>query len=319
MARERSTLTNPDRRTYLKALGVGGVAGLGSVAGCVSVSDGGDEGNGGENGDTETTATATEGDTTTAEDGGDGTTTGGDGGGESTQIVAGTAPGFPPFEMKEGGELTGFDVELLEAVVGEAPGYQLQGWQEFEFSSLIPALQGDKIDVVAAAMTITDERDGKIDFTESYYDANQAIIVRAGGDFQPSELGDLSGRMVGAQEGTTGEEVVQSELIESGDLQQSNYKSYGNYVLSVQDLENGNIDAVVLDKPVAETFASQRDVEIAFVYETGEQYGFGVREDDDDLLQALNEGLAAVQDGGTYEELRNKWFGQSESTTESGS
>jgi polar amino acid transport system substrate-binding protein len=81
-------------------------------------------------------------------------------------------------------------------------------------------------------------------------------------------------------------------------------------VLSVQDLENGNIDAIVIDQPVAQTFASQRNVEIAFVYETGERYGFGVRTDDDDLQEALNSGLAAVQDDGTYEEIRNEWFSQ---------
>jgi polar amino acid transport system substrate-binding protein len=71
---------------------------------------------------------------------------------------------------------------------------------------------------------------------------------------------------------------------------------------------NGNIDAIVIDQPVAQTFASQRDVDIAFTYETGERYGFGVRTDDDDLQEALNSGLSTVQDDGTYEEIRNEWF-----------
>jgi polar amino acid transport system substrate-binding protein len=125
----------------------------------------------------------------------------------------------------------------------------------------------------------------------------------------PESLDDLSGRMVGVQEGTTGEGVVDSELIEEGDLQESNKRVYGNYTLAVQDLENGNIDAIVLDQPVGATFADQRDVVVAFVYETGERYGFGVRQNDDARQQAINEGLAAVQDNGTYEELRNEWFG----------
>jgi polar amino acid transport system substrate-binding protein len=284
-----------DRRSYLKAVGAAGVTA--TLAGCT-----GNGGNGGGGGD------------------GDGSGDGngdGDGGDTDTatptetpapQIVAGTAPGFPPFEIKEDGELTGFDVELFEAIVAETE-YEFGGWREFEFDALIPALRDERIDAIAAAMTITDERDQVIDFSDPYYSADQSVIVRAGGDFMPESLDDLSGRMVGVQEGTTGEGVVDIELIEEGDLQESNKRVYGNYTLAVQDLENGNIDAIVLDQPVGATFADQRDVVVAFVYETGERYGFGVRQNDDARQQAINEGLAAVQDNGTYEELRNEWFG----------
>jgi polar amino acid transport system substrate-binding protein len=236
---------------------------------------------------------------------------GGGGGGGGQEIVAGTAPGFPPFEMKdEDGNLIGFDIDLLEAVVAETD-YTLAEWKTFEFSSLIPALQNDRIDVIAAAMTINEERKQTIAFSDPYYNADQSVLVRDGGDFQPSALGDLAGRTVGAQEGTTGAGVVKSELIDAGELQQSNFNTYGNYVFAVEDLENGNIDAVVLDKPVADTFASQRDVAVAFVYETGERYGFGIRQDATDLQSALNDGLSAVQEGNTYADIRNEWFSES--------
>ncbi|MFB6223880.1 MAG: transporter substrate-binding domain-containing protein [Haloarcula sp.] len=234
---------------------------------------------------------------------------GGGGDGGSTEITAGTAPGFPPFEMKQDGELVGFDVDLLEAVIDETE-YTLAGWEEFEFKSLIPALTNDNIDVVAAGMTINDERDKTIDFSDPYYSSNQAIVVSDDGEFSPEALADLSGQPIGAQKGTTGESVVQDELIKPGDLDESNYNSYGNYVLAVEDLQNGNIDAIVIDKPVAQTFAAQRPVSIAFTYETGENFGFGVREDDDEFTQALNDGLSTVRDGNTYQELTNKWFGQ---------
>ena len=231
------------------------------------------------------------------------------GGGSGGQtIVAGTAPGFPPFEMKnEDGELVGFDIDLFEAVVDETD-YTLEEWSEFEFSSLIPALQNDRIDAIAAAMTINEERQETISFSDPYYNADQSILVANNSDFRPESLDDLSGQRVGAQEGTTGAGVVTSELIEEGQLDESNFNTYGNYVFAVEDLENGNIDAVVLDQPVAQTFESQRDVQVAFVYETGERYGFGIRQDDSELQSALNDGLATVQDNGTYEEIRNEWF-----------
>jgi polar amino acid transport system substrate-binding protein len=267
-----------DRRSYLKIAGVGGSFAL---AGCLSSFGGGDDGDGG------------------TDDGGDGS---------AGTIVAGTASGFPPFEVTEGGELKGFDIDLLEAVVEETD-YELEEWEDFnKFESLIPGLQNDRIDVIAAAMTINDDRDQAIDFTDPYYDANQAILVRDDGEFSPGSLDDLSGHKVGAQKGTTGENVVKEQLIEADKLKQSNYKAYDNYTLAVTDLENGNVDAVVLDTPVADSFQGERDVTTAFTYETGEKYGFGVREDDDDLREALNEGLATVMEDGTYEDLTKKWF-----------
>ncbi|MFC7185753.1 basic amino acid ABC transporter substrate-binding protein [Halorubrum yunnanense] len=231
-------------------------------------------------------------------------------GGDGTTITPGTAPGFPPFEMQEDGELIGFDIELLEAVVGETE-YELGEWATFEFDSLIPALtQNEEIDVIAAAMTITEERQETIAFSDPYWESDQAILVRGGGDFQPSGWEDFEGVSVGAQSGTTGADQVQSNLVEPGIVAEDDSRTYGSYVLAVEDLENGNIDAVVVDNPVAETFAANRDVTIAFVEETGEEFGFGLRQGESDFQSALNDGLATVRDDGAYEEITNTWFGQ---------
>ncbi|MFC3477082.1 basic amino acid ABC transporter substrate-binding protein [Halobacterium litoreum] len=229
------------------------------------------------------------------------------GGGSAGTIVPGTASGFPPFEfVNEQGELVGFDVDLLTAVVDETD-YELGEWSDLNFDTLITALQNDQIDTIAAAMTITEGRDETIDFTDPYYDANQAVLVRENSDFRPSGTGDLADRPIGAQSGTTGESEMQA-LVEEGVVSESQTTAYENYVLAVQDLVNGNVDAVIVDTPVAETFVADRPVVSAFTIETGEQYGFGVRTNDDDRQQALNEGLQAVMDDGTYEELTRKWF-----------
>ncbi|MEZ3144180.1 basic amino acid ABC transporter substrate-binding protein [Halobaculum sp. MBLA0143] len=256
-----------DRRTYMKLVGASGVAGITATAGCATGTGGGAE-----------------------------------------EITPATAPGFPPFEMKnDEGELVGFDVDLLTAVVEETE-YTLAGWEEFEFSSLIPALRNDRADVVAAAMTITDDRDESVDFSDSYYSADQAILVADGSDFAPSALSDLASGAVGAQEGTTGAGVVEEQLVNGGDLASSDFNTYGSYVLAVEDLVNGNVDAVVVDTPVANTFAAQRPVSVAFTYETGENYGFAVQEGDSDLQSSLSEGLTAVRESGTYEDLTAKYF-----------
>ncbi|WP_418286767.1 transporter substrate-binding domain-containing protein [Halorubrum sp. DTA46] len=231
-------------------------------------------------------------------------------GDDSDVITPGTAPGFPPFEMREDGELIGFDIDLLEAVVAETE-YEIGEWATFDFDGLIPALtQNEEIDVIAAAMTITDDRRETIAFSDPYWESDQAVLVRTDGDFQPTAWADFEGRPVGAQSGTTGADQVQNNLIEPGVIDEDDYSSYGNYVFAVEDLENGNIDGVVIDLPVAETFAAQRDVEIAFVEETGEEFGFGIRQGEDEFQTALNDGLAAVRDDGAYAEITDRWFGQ---------
>ncbi|MBV0901316.1 transporter substrate-binding domain-containing protein [Haloarcula salina] len=230
-------------------------------------------------------------------------------GGGSQTLTAGTAPGFPPFEMKRDGELVGFDVSLLEAVVAKSD-YELSGWDELEFKSLIPALNNGNVDVVAAGMTINEKREEAIDFSDPYYSSNQAIVTREAGSFSPSSLDDLDGALVGAQKGTTGESVITEQLVETGTIEASAYKAYGNYVLAVEDLLNENVDAIVIDVPVANSFVGDRPITTAFVYETGEQFGFGIQSGNEQLASALNGGLTAVRDDGTYQELTAKWFGQ---------
>lgn len=277
------------RRAYLKASGVVGIVATG-LAGCLEDANGdGDDDGADDNGDDGT-------DDADADDGD-----------EVTEIVAGTAPGFEPFEMNVDGELVGFDIDLLEAVVDETD-YELADWTEIEFDSLIPALEDGSIDVIAAAMTITEDRQERIAFSDPYYSADQSVLVQTGGDFQPESLENLEGRDVGAQSGTTGEGIVEDELIAEGLLDESDYDSYDNYVLAVEELERGTLDAIVIDEPVGASFESDREVEVAFTFETGEEYGFGVRQDADDLQAALSESIEAVQESSQYEEITQEWF-----------
>ena len=273
-----------DRRAYVRALGAGGLA-VG-VAGCTGNGNG--DGDGGveiafeiETGeqygfgiredDSERLEAVNSGLEAAREDGirdalyeeyiesgedaGD-VTEGADGGTDAGTIVAGTAPGFAPFEFENSeGELVGFDVELTEAIVARTD-YEFGGFETFEFDSLIPALQDGNIDLIAAAVTITEDRDEQIDFSDPYYEANQAVLVRSGVDFDPSSREDLEGRAVGAQSGTTGEQEV-DKLVDDGIISEQDKQTYDNYELAVTDLENGNIDAVIIDVPAAADFANR--------------------------------------------------------------
>lgn len=226
---------------------------------------------------------------------------------DETVINPGTASGFPPFEFIEDGELTGFDVDLTEAVVEEA-GFELGEWTDLDFDSLIPALTDGDIDFIAAAMTITEDRAETIAFTDPYFESDQSVLVREGGDFQPTAEADLAEAAgIGAQSGTTGEGEVE-RLIDEGVVDGGDFTTYDNYPLAIEDLTAEIIDAVMVDLPVAESFEATRDVEIAFTIETGEEFGFGMRQDDT-RIDDINTALGAVQDDSTYDDIVADYFG----------
>jgi polar amino acid transport system substrate-binding protein len=224
------------------------------------------------------------------------------------KIIVGTSADYPPFEFVEDGEIVGFDIELITSLLEEL-GYTVEV-QDIGFDSLVPSLVSGKIDVIAAAMTITPEREEKIDFTDSYFNSNQSILVRADSDFNITEDEDLSNLIIGAQTGTTGELWVIENLINitNATMTDDQLKRYDTYTLAVLDLDNGNVDALILDYPVAESFAKDEDRTVEYFISTEEHFGFGVSKGDTELLDGLNEELEIFMESDEWTTLLNKYF-----------
>ncbi len=224
-------------------------------------------------------------------------------------LRVGTSPDFPPFEyVAKNGSIVGFDIDLIR-LLAKKIGYDDIEIVTMDFDSLIPALKQGKFDVIAAGMTITPEREKEVSFTKPYWNANQAILVRKDSDFKPKSLDDLAGKTVGVQTGTTGEYYVEDYINKTGI--NIEVKTYSSFVLAVQDLVNGRIDAVVVDTPVAKMFEKQYPVVVSGIIETGEQYGFAVRKEDTQLLNELNKALEEVMNSPEWEKLVEKYFGSS--------
>ncbi|MET1159720.1 MAG: basic amino acid ABC transporter substrate-binding protein [Thermoprotei archaeon] len=222
-------------------------------------------------------------------------------------LIVGTSPDFPPFEyIDEEGNVVGFDIDLIRLLAKKA-GYKDIEIVTMDFDSLIPALTQGKIDVIAAGMTITEERKKVVDFTDPYWEADQAILVKKDGGFMPSSVDDLDGKTVGVQTGTTGADYIKNYAKEHG--LNIIIKEYTSFVLAVQDLVAGRIDAVIVDSPVAKMFEQKYPVKIAVIIKTGEVYGFAVRKGDTELLQALNKALQEVKNSPEWNELIEKYFG----------
>jgi polar amino acid transport system substrate-binding protein len=209
---------------------------------------------------------------------------------------------YEPFEMKEeDGTDTGFDMEVLRAI-GERADLELSVI-DLPFDGILGSLAAGDCDVVGSAVTITDERAQQVDFSDPYFDAEQSLLIKADND-EITGIADLSGKTVGVQSGTTGETYA-NENVEGGTIT-SFEDSDGLFAA----LESGTIDAILQDLPV-NGYRSTQDssVEVVETYPTDEQYGFAVEKGDSELLDFVNEGLQAIRDDGTYEELFTKYFG----------
>ncbi|KQV65790.1 ABC transporter substrate-binding protein [Nocardioides sp. Root122] len=207
---------------------------------------------------------------------------------------------YEPFEFTEGGEVVGFDPDVLK-IAADAEGLDTEvidvAWETITTGE---ALNTDQCDVAAGAMTITDERAAVMDFTDPYFTATQALMTKTGSGI--SSLEDLAGKKVAVQDGTTGADYVRENAPKDTEI-----VSYEDSSLMQQAVLTGKTDAGVNDNGLLNYFVSQNpEVEVVTEFETGEEYGFSVKKDgNDDLLTAINDGIASDD----YDTVYEKWFG----------
>jgi polar amino acid transport system substrate-binding protein len=219
------------------------------------------------------------------------------------RYVVGTNASFPPFEYVEEGEIVGFDIDLVKEIA-ELQGFEVE-FRDISFDSLIPGLASGSLDMVAAGMTITEARKEVVAFSDPYYSANQSVLVHEESEEDLTVL--FGSNDVGVQTGTTGDTWVRDKLIER-DILSGEIRNYDSYVFVIRDLANKNIDAAVLDKPVAETYSKDNPVKVVAEVITGEEYGIAVGKNNQALLEEINAGLAKVIENGTMDELIEKYF-----------
>jgi polar amino acid transport system substrate-binding protein len=224
----------------------------------------------------------------------------------SKALVVGTDAAYAPFESQDAqGNIVGFDIDVVAAIAANQ-GLEVKfvntPWEGI-FNTLA---QGDR-DLLVSAITITEERKQTMDFSNPYFDANQLIAVAENSTV--SKFADLKNLKVGVQTGTTGDEVVQSLLGKDS----ANIKRFESTPLALKELEAGGVQAVVADNGVVENYvANNANFKFKTVSDdsfTPEQYGIAVRKGNTELVEKLNNGLAAIKADGTYEKIYAQWFG----------
>lgn len=234
--------------------------------------------------------------------------------GEAIVLQVGTNAAFDPFEyMDEDGQTPiGFDIDLINAIAADQ-GMTVE-IQNLEFDGLTMAVQNGQLDAAIAGISVTPERMEQVAFTETYYDAGLNIAVAADNEDINSEE-DLAGKIVAAQQGTTGANKCE-ELQKAGVV--SEVKILPDINICMLELANGSVDAVIMDIPVnnkyVELHPDEAKIAAEFVVPEGEEerFAIAVAKDNTELLDKLNAGLQNVKENGTYDELFDKYFGTAE-------
>ena len=216
--------------------------------------------------------------------------------------------GFAPFEyIDEDGNTVGFDVDLSNALA-EKLGLTCEWLPNQAFDTLVPTIQqGGKADISIAGMTISDERLEQVDFSDPYLNSNQGIVAAAGSDLNSESL-NAEGMQVACQTGTTGDEWI------SENLPNATKVPLADVTAALMGISTGLYNAMVIDLPVAQNMIAESfsDLEVVEEIPTGEQYGIAVSKDNPGLLAAINDALAAIEEDGTMDEIKQKWFGTTE-------
>lgn len=222
------------------------------------------------------------------------------------KVVVGTDASFAPFEYMDKGKIVGFDVDFLDAVMKEAGlEYELKniGWDP-----LFAALQeGKEIDLAISGITINDKRKQTYDFSVPYFESTHMILVKE--DSPIKNALDLKGKVVGVQNGTTGQEAVEKLF----GAENKNIKKFENTVVAIMDLLNGGVDAVVTDNAVANEYVKNnpdkklKAIEDPANFES-EFYGLMFPKGSD-LKPKVDEAIKKVIESGKYAEIYKKWFG----------
>ena len=230
------------------------------------------------------------------------------------KITVGTNAEYAPFEyLDSDGNLTGFDYELLEAIAQEE-NLELE-WKDMPFDSLVGSMETGNIQIIAAAIGPTKEREKSVDFSDVYYTGSQSIVSS-----QKTPLYDfagLSGKRVAVLEGSQSDFIVSGENTDYGVVENATVVRFKNAASAVMELKNGGVNAVLIDTIMAEIYCRQND-DIVYqkVYGTEEDTVYCIEKGNTELLNTVNKGLKKLKDNGEYDQIYEKFFSGENDTTQ---
>ena len=215
------------------------------------------------------------------------------------KLVMVTNAEFPPYEFHDQNAIVGIDVEIAGAIA-EQLGLELE-IEDIAFDSIIPEIVSGKADIGAAGMTVTEDRKQNVDFSDTYAHATQVIIVKE--DSEIKGVADLEGKIMGVQQGTTGDIYV------SGDYGDAAVERYAKGMEAVQALAQGKVDAVVIDgEPAKQYIKEVEGLKIIDESYTDEDYAIAIKKGNTAMVEAVNKALAELKSEGKLDEIVAKYI-----------
>lgn len=222
------------------------------------------------------------------------------------KVVVGLDDNFPPMGFRdEKNQLVGFDIDMAKETARRL-GLEVD-FKPIDWSAKEAELNGKRVDVLWNGLTITEDRKKNIGFTAPYMANHQIILVAEASPIQ--NKADLSGQVLGAQEGSSAVDAIKKDEPTFQGLKE--LKLFGDNVTALMDLSAGRLNAVVVDEVVGRYLAAKRPGEYRVLIENfgTEDYGVGVRKDDTELLGKLDKTLAEMKQDGTSGRIATQWFG----------
>ena len=219
---------------------------------------------------------------------------------EAGKLTMATNAAFPPYEMTtDAGAFEGIDIDTAQAIADKL-GLELQ-IDDMDFDAALLSVQQGKADIAMAGVTVTDERKNVMDFSDSYATGIQSIIVPEGSDIASPD--DLAGKMIGTQRGTTG------YIYCSDDFGDNAVVAYDDGLTAVQALNNGQVDAVVIDNaPAKEFVAANPGLVLLDTSYAEEDYAIGMAKGNTALEDAVNAALEELKADGTLQSIVDKYI-----------
>ncbi len=218
------------------------------------------------------------------------------------KLIMATNAEFPPYEYYDGQDIVGIDAEIAQAIADEM-GMELQ-IEDMAFDAIITAVTSGKADFGAAGMTVTEDRLKSVNFSDTYTQSAQVIIVKE--DSPIATPDDLTGKKIGVQLGTTGD-------IYSEDIEDAKIERYNKGFEAVQSLLSDKIDAVIIDQEPAAVFVSQNEgLKLTDEEFTSEEYALAIAKDNTELLENINAALANLKKSGRLDEIKAKYISTEE-------
>ena len=222
---------------------------------------------------------------------------------EAGVLRVGSETTFPPFEFTEGDKYVGFDVVLSEAIAKKL-GLKME-FKSMGFDALIPAVQSGDIDMIAAGINATPEREKALDFSDVYFDQGGFITVVRKDNSTIHNMDELAGKTVGVQIGTVPADMAKK-------IPNTTVKEMDSNANIFMELKAGTIDGAIIDNAVAMYYLKQgADKDLKLVGEPTKAPGtvLGVKKGNTELQQAVNKALKELKEDGTYQKIYDKWFG----------